>query len=39
MKRENARRNKEQGMVIKAEDVETDTLQEGERSPNWRYFT
>nr|KAK5441280.1 hypothetical protein LTR18_007124 [Exophiala xenobiotica] len=39
MKRENARRNKEQGVVIKAEDVETDTLQEGERSPNWRYFT
>ncbi|KAK6382112.1 hypothetical protein LTS17_003997 [Exophiala oligosperma] len=39
MKRENARRNKEQGVIMKAEDVDTDTLQDGEKSPNWRYFT
>lgn len=38
MRRENARRNKEQGRVLKAEDVDTDTLQDGEDSPDWRYF-
>ncbi|KIV97771.1 hypothetical protein PV10_01479 [Exophiala mesophila] len=38
MRRENARRNKAQGRVLKAEDVDTDTLQDGENSPDWRYF-
>lgn len=39
MKRENARRNREQGVLLKAGDVDTDMLQDGERSPQWRYFT
>ncbi|KAL2008283.1 hypothetical protein VTN00DRAFT_8265 [Thermoascus crustaceus] len=39
MKTENRRRNKEQGINLKAEDVDTDMLQDGEKSPNWRWFT
>lgn len=39
MKNENRRRNKEQGINLKAEDVDTDMLQDGEKSPNWRWFT
>lgn len=39
MKRENARRDKEQGVVIRAEDVNTSELEDGQHSFNWRYFT
>lgn len=39
MKGENRRRNREQGVVIKAEDVDTDCLGDGERSLQWRFFT
>jgi hypothetical protein len=38
MRRENARRNKEQGRVLKAGDVDTSMLPDGENSPDWRYF-
>lgn len=38
MRRENARRDKEQGRVLKAGQVDTDMLVDGERSPDWRYF-
>lgn len=39
MKRDNKRRNREQGVVIRAEDVDTDSLADGERSVQWRWFT
>ncbi|RFU26381.1 hypothetical protein B7463_g9957, partial [Scytalidium lignicola] len=39
MKRENRRRNREQGVNLRAQDVETDTLTDGENSPQWRFFT
>jgi len=39
MKRENARKNKEQGVVLRAEDVDTDLLTEGDKSEQWRYST
>jgi hypothetical protein len=39
MKRENSRRNQEQGVFLRAEDVDTDTLEDGENSPHWRFFT
>lgn len=39
MVRENRRRDKAQGRVVKAEDVDTSALQDGENDPNWRYFT
>ncbi|KAK5046616.1 hypothetical protein LTR84_007377 [Exophiala bonariae] len=39
MKRENAKRNKEQGVVLRAEDVNTSELEDGQDSFNWRYFT
>lgn len=38
MRRENARRDKEQGVVLKAEDVDTSRLALGEKDPQWRYF-
>lgn len=38
MRRENARRDKEQGRVLKAGQVDTDMLVDGEKSPDWRYF-
>ncbi|KAM0723631.1 hypothetical protein Q7P37_000619 [Cladosporium fusiforme] len=38
MRRENTRRNQEQGRVLKAENVDTSLLQDGENSPDWRYF-
>lgn len=38
MRRENARRDKEQGVVLKAEDVDTSQLALGEKDPQWRYF-
>jgi hypothetical protein len=39
MKRDNKRRNREQGVVIRAEDVDTASLGDGERSAQWRWFT
>jgi hypothetical protein len=39
MKNENRKRNREQGVVIRAEDVATDSLSDGEQSPEWRFFT
>ncbi|TVY30271.1 putative transporter [Lachnellula hyalina] len=39
MKRQNAKRNAEQGVVIRAEDVDTSSLVDGEKSANWRFFT
>jgi hypothetical protein len=38
MRRENARRDKEQGRVLKAGEVDTNMLEDGEDSPDWRYF-
>lgn len=38
MRRENARRDKAQGIVLKAEDVDTSRLADGEKDPQWRYF-
>ncbi|KAK6439591.1 hypothetical protein LTR95_004201 [Oleoguttula sp. CCFEE 5521] len=38
MRRENAKKNKEQGRVLRAQDVDTALLQDGEKSPDWRYF-
>ncbi|KAG4416266.1 hypothetical protein IFR04_010612 [Cadophora malorum] len=39
MKRENVRRNKEQGVNLRAEDIDTDMLPDGENSEHWRYST
>ena len=39
MKMENRRKNREQGTVIKAEDVHTSDLPDGEQSEHWRFFT
>lgn len=39
MKWENSRRNKEQGVNLRAQDVDTSELVDGEKSPKWRYFT
>ena len=39
MKLENRRRNKSQGVVLRAEDVKTSELGDGEDSERWRYFT
>ena len=39
MKRENARRNKEKGVNLRAEDIDTDMLTDGENSEHWRYST
>ncbi|KAK2010959.1 major facilitator superfamily transporter [Colletotrichum eremochloae] len=38
MRRENSRKNKEQGISLRAEDVETRELSEGEKDPKWRFF-
>ncbi|KAJ0365965.1 hypothetical protein COL26b_011865 [Colletotrichum chrysophilum] len=38
MRRENARKNKEQGMTLTAQDVETRDLRDGEKDPRWRFF-
>ncbi|KAI1341844.1 major facilitator superfamily domain-containing protein [Xylariaceae sp. FL0016] len=38
MRMENRRKDKEQNVVLRAEDVETQQLQEGENDPLWRYF-
>ncbi|TDZ58231.1 Major facilitator-type transporter hxnP [Colletotrichum trifolii] len=39
MKMENRRRNKEQGVNLRAQDVDTSELYDGEKSPKFRYFT
>ncbi|OCL10656.1 MFS general substrate transporter [Glonium stellatum] len=39
MKWENRRRNREMGTKLRAEDVHTDELKDGENSKKWRYFT
>lgn len=39
MKMENKRRDREQGVKIRAEDVRTEMLGDGEKSGMWRYFT
>lgn len=39
MKLENRKRNKQQGVNIRAEDIRTDQLADGEKSEMWRYFT
>jgi len=39
MKRENLRRNREQGVNLRAEDVDIRTLDKGQESDNWRWFT
>lgn len=38
MRRENHGRNEEQGQILRAGDVDTQMLQSGEKSPEWRYF-
>ncbi|ODQ58348.1 hypothetical protein WICANDRAFT_70275 [Wickerhamomyces anomalus NRRL Y-366-8] len=38
-KLENKRRNKEQGVELRAEDVDTNQLVNGTADPRWRYFT
>ncbi|QDS71927.1 hypothetical protein FKW77_000640 [Venturia effusa] len=39
MKNENRKRNKEQGVNLRAEDVDIRSLEDGQKSSNWRYFT
>lgn len=39
MKMENRRRDRQQGVKFRAEDVRTSELGDGERSEKWRYFT
>jgi MFS family permease len=39
MKLENRRRDKVQGVVLKAEDIKTSELGDGQDSEMWRYFT
>lgn len=39
MKRDNRRRNKEQGVVIRAEDIDTACVADGVKSAQWRWFT
>ncbi|OKL63890.1 hypothetical protein UA08_00885 [Talaromyces atroroseus] len=39
MKAENRRRNRIQGVKLRAQDVDTSELTEGEKSPKFRYFT
>ncbi|KAJ0386395.1 hypothetical protein COL922a_004443 [Colletotrichum nupharicola] len=38
MRQENARKNKEQGMTLTAQDVEARDLRDGEKDPRWRFF-
>lgn len=39
MKMENRRRNREQGVKLRPQDVNTSELGDGEKSPSFRYFT
>lgn len=38
MRKENKRRDEAQGIVLKAEDVDTSQIEDGENDPKWRYF-
>ncbi|KAJ4313141.1 hypothetical protein N0V84_009566 [Fusarium piperis] len=38
MRKQNNRKNQEQGVVLRAEDVDTNELRDGEDDPRWRYF-
>ncbi|WYZ38398.1 hypothetical protein EsH8_III_000312 [Colletotrichum jinshuiense] len=38
MRRENNKKNEEQGVFLRAEDVETRDLSDGEKDPKWRFF-
>ncbi|TDZ68472.1 Major facilitator-type transporter hxnP [Colletotrichum trifolii] len=38
MRKENTRKNKEQDVSLRAEDVETREPKEGEKDPRWRFF-
>lgn len=38
MKFDNGSRNREQGVVLKAGDVATSELKEGQKSPSWRWM-
>lgn len=38
MRFENRRRDREQGLRLREGQVETSQIQEGEDSPEWRYF-
>jgi MFS family permease len=38
MRQENKRRNEAQGVVLHAEDVDTNQIEGGEKDPRWRYF-
>lgn len=38
MRKENKRRDEAQGIVLKAEDVDTSQIEGGENDPKWRYF-
>jgi hypothetical protein len=39
MKIQNRKRDREMGEVLRPEDIDTNELQEGEKSMKWRYFT
>ncbi|KAH7022088.1 major facilitator superfamily domain-containing protein [Ilyonectria destructans] len=38
MRRDNTRRDQAQGVVVRAENVDTSELRDGEKDPRWRYF-
>ncbi|UPL00016.1 hypothetical protein LCI18_010950 [Fusarium solani-melongenae] len=38
MRKQNNKKNQEQGVVLRAEDVDTNELRDGEDDPKWRYF-
>ncbi|KAI8711596.1 MFS domain-containing protein [Fusarium sp. LHS14.1] len=38
MRKQNNKKNQEQGFVLRAEDVDTNELRDGENDPKWRYF-
>jgi hypothetical protein len=39
MKLDNKKRNREQGVNLKAEDIDSNLLTDGEHSEHWRWFT
>jgi hypothetical protein len=39
MKLESLRKNREKGVNLRAEDVDTDMLSDGEKSARWRFST
>ncbi|RSL58204.1 hypothetical protein CEP54_007842 [Fusarium duplospermum] len=38
MRKQNNKKNQEQGVVLRAEDVDTNELRDGEDDPRWRFF-